>query len=210
MYQCNLGDTDCREILYYENFDTENLFTLVNVDKYEELLKLSQYDTEKTEELVRGFREGFTLGYRGPTNIAQMAPNLKFNIGDEIDLSNKVMKEVKAKRYVGPFPEIPFKKNYIQSPIGLVLKDNGKDTRLIFHLSYPRNGKGYSVNGCTPPELCKVKYPDFTEAVKMCVGLGRSCHISRSDMKAAFRNLCMKRSDWRYLVMKVRSPLDGK
>ena len=35
------------------------------------------------------------------------------------------MKEVEAKHYAGPFKTIPFE-NFIQSPIGLVPKDNGK------------------------------------------------------------------------------------
>ena len=64
------------------------------------------------------------------------------------------MKEVKEERYAGPFEKIPFE-HYIQSPIGLVPKDWGKDTRLIFHLSYPRDGKS-SVNANTPSELCSV------------------------------------------------------
>ena len=42
-------------------------------------------------------------------------------------LWNKVMKEVEAKRFAGPFEKIPFD-NFIQSPIGLVPKDGGKST----------------------------------------------------------------------------------
>ena len=45
---------------------------------------------------------------------------------------------------------------FIQSPIGLVPKDGGEDTRLIFHLSYPRNG--LSVNSEHPKEYCSVQY----------------------------------------------------
>ena len=47
------------------------------------------------------------------------------------------MKEVKLKWYARPFKQIPYK-FYIQSPIGLVPKDNGRDMRLIFHFSHPR------------------------------------------------------------------------
>ena len=47
------------------------------------------------------------------------------------------MKEIAEKRMAGPFEDIPFE-HFIQSPIGLVPKDGGKKTRLIFHLSYPR------------------------------------------------------------------------
>ena len=67
------------------------------------------------------------------------------------------MKEVKLGRYAGLFKEPPFD-NFIQSPVGLVPKSNG-DTRLIFHLSFPKSSD--SVNSQTPEELCSVKYPDF-------------------------------------------------
>ena len=118
------------------------------------------------------------------------------------------MKEVKEKRYAGPFRKVPFK-NFIQSPIGLVPKDNGKEFRLIFHLSYPR-GKGTSVNENTPVEDASVVYPDFNDAIQLSLKLGRGSKISRSDMKAAFRNLGIKRKHWKYLVMKAKSPIDHK
>ena len=128
-----------------------------------------------------GSNMGFSIGYCGSEKVKLNAPNLKFReVGDPVTLWNKVMKEVKEKRYAGPFESIPFE-YYIQSPIGLVPKDGGKDTRLIFHLSYPR-GKNSSVNYNTPAELCQVKYPDFSEAIQLCMREGRMCHIAKSDM----------------------------
>ena len=180
----------------------------VNVNRYEQLLKLSHFDPAKTEFLVKSFRSGFPLCYGGPTDVKMKSPNLKLRIGTETDLWNKVMKEVKLQRFVGPFEEIPFD-NYIQSPIGLVPKDGDKDTRLIFHLSYPRK-TGKSVNANIPKHLCSVKYPDFCEAISMCLKSGISCNLGKSDMKSAFRNLGMKIQDIKWLVMKVRNPLDGK
>ena len=97
------------------------------------------------------------------------------------------MKEVKEKRYAGPFEQIPFD-NYIQSPIGLVPKDGGKDTRLIFHLSYPRDGSS-SVNANTPTELCLVKYPDFNEAIKLCLKEGNKKPMG--FMQSWFSFLCI-------------------
>ena len=118
------------------------------------------------------------------------------------------MKEVKEKRYAGPFAMISVE-YYIQSPIGLVPKDGGKSTRLIFHLSYPR-GTGTSVNANTPAELCTVKYPDFNEAIQLCLKYGKACHIGKSDMQSAFRNLGIKRKHWKFLIMKAVSPVDGE
>ena len=119
------------------------------------------------------------------------------------------MKEVKEGRYAGPFPiDNPPFEHFIQSPIGLVPKDNGKDVRLIFHLAYPK--RGLSINSQTPSEICSVIYPKFDEAIKLCLREGQSCFISRSDMKSAFRGLGIKPEHWPLLLMKARSPLDGK
>ena len=220
-----------REILYFENFDLNKVITPVDADKLKELLIESNYCKKETNFIVDGFKNGFSLKYRGKTKLQQKAPNLRFNIGDEVDLWNKVMKEVKQKRFAGPFPEPPFE-HFIQSPIGLVPKDGGKETRLIFHLSYPRqkqqgercsqrlkySDKGQrqksclpkSVNASTPERYCKVQYPDFNQAIKLCIQEGVSCNISRSDIKQAFRNLGLKPKYWRYLLMKAKSPFDNK
>ena len=180
----------------------------------EALLREANYDQSETDFLLDGFRNGFDIGYRGETNIQQTAPNLKFVIGNKTILWNKVMKEVEAKRYAGPFPDIPYSE-YIQSPIGLVPKDGGKKTRLIFHLSYPKKS-GLSVNENTPTELSKVKYKDFDQAVRLCLKLVKedgstvTIYFGKSDMSNAFRNLPIKESCWKFLVMKAQSPLDGK
>ena len=42
------------------------------------------------------------------------------------------------------------------------------------------------------------------------MGEGESCHIARSDMTAAFRNLGIMKRHWRYLIMKAKSPIDNK
>ena len=120
------------------------------------------------------------------------------------------MKEVCKKRYAGPFKSPPFE-HYIQSPIGLVPKDQRKDVRLIFHLSYPRNpssGLRESVNTNTPAEYCHVKYADFDSAVQRCIEEGIGCRISKSDFTAAFRNLGIRKKHWKFLLMKARNPLD--
>ena len=159
--------TDGVEVLQFENLDLESIKTPVNVEMFHKLLIESEYDENETNFLIDGFKNGFSIGYEGNRDVKITSPNLKFReVGDPIQLWNKVMKEVKEKRYAGPFEKIPFD-NYIQSPIGLVPKDGGKNTRLIFHLSYPR-GKGKSVNANTPKELCTVKYPDFNEAIQIC------------------------------------------
>ena len=176
------------------------------------MLQKAGYDKVKTQFLVNGFRDGVSLGYCRQDKVKITSNNLKFVIGDEIDLWNKIMKEVKLKRYAGPYKDIPYEDDFIQSPLGLVPKDNGTDMRLIFHLSHPRkvgqDGQRNSVNANTPSEICKVNYPDFSTVVLCCMQEGQNCSIGRSDNRSAFRNLGILPRHWWYLIMKAKSPID--
>ena len=138
------------DLVEFENLDLKNIVTPVKVKEFEELLKQANYNEDKTEFLIQGFTRGFSLEYMGPKRVAKKSANLKLSVGSPTELWNKIMTEVKAKRYAGPFRKIPYK-YYIQSPVGLVPKDKGKKTRLIFHLSYPKTGD--SVNSGIPDEL---------------------------------------------------------
>ena len=202
----------CQEVLYYENFDLTTIKMPVRVQILESLLKQAKYDEDKTKKLIDGFTRGFKIGYQGNRKLKRLAPNFPLTVGSKTDLWNKVMKEVEKQHFAGPFSEVPFE-YYIQSPIDLVDKDHGKDTRLIFHLSYPHSGK--SVNSETPDEMCGVKYPDFSYAIRLCLELTKNAkdkrvYSGKSDMKSAFRNLPILVSDFMLLVMKAENPLYGK
>ena len=184
------------------------MVTPIDANNFCRLLTEAQYNPKVVKFLKDGFSHGFKIGYEGRQDVKYTARNLPFRIGDEIDLWNKVMKEVKLKRYAGPFKDIQFKDHYIQSPIGLVPKDNGRETRLIFHLSYPKKS-GKSVNENTPKHKCEVEYPKFDEVIEICLAEGRACFISRSDAKSAFRNLGIRPEDFWLLIMKAKNPLDG-
>ena len=195
------------EITMYENLDLENIVTPVKHKVFRRLLTEAGYDRKKTEYLIEGFKNGFSINFQGDREVKKTAPNLKLRIGSKTELWNKVMTEVKDKRYAGPFDSIPFE-HYIQSPIGLVPKDKGKKTRLIFHLSYPK--KGDSVNSGIPHDLCTVQYPSFDEAVKLCILAGKGCNTAKSDMARAFRNIPLRPEDWKFLIMKAEHPETGK
>ena len=119
-------------------------------------------------------------------------------IGTNIDLWNKVMKEVELGRYAGLFEVIPYD-NFIQSPIGLVPKAGGK-MRLIFHLSYDFDNRG-SVNSNTDKTKCSMRYRDLDYAMKCCLDIlkqqtavngKKTVRFSKSDLTSAFRILPMK------------------
>ena len=74
----------------------ENIVTPVRYAVLEDLLLASNYNKEKTQFLVEGFREGFKLKYDGKLkDCKRLAPNLKLRVGSKLELWNKVMNEVK-------------------------------------------------------------------------------------------------------------------
>ena len=165
-----------------------------------------------------GFTNGFDIGYEGPVIRQDKVDNIPLRIGNKIILWNKIMKEVKLCRYMGPFAQIPFD-NYMQSPIGLVPK-SGNKVRLIFHLSYQFDSGLGSLNSNTPPEKCSVKYKDLDHAMKCCLQLlkkleddglmNQTLVFAKSDLTSAFRILGLKRSCFQWLVMKAVDPKTGQ
>ena len=193
------------KLIECENLNLQDIVTPVDTDELLNLLQITKYDTKKTEFLCTGFKQGFSLGYQGNLKkVRREAPNLKLRVGSPVELWNKVMKEVQLGRFAGPFKNPPFE-HYVQSPIGLVPKDKGLKTRFIFHLSYPRDGD--SVNSGIPKEMCTVKYPNFEEAIKLCIQEGVGCKLAKSDMSSAFRHVPMRKDQWYLLVIKATHPV---
>ena len=86
------------DVLMYKNYDIQSVITPVKHQVLEQLLTETRYDKDKTRKLVNGFKHGFEIGYEGKkTGIRRLAPNLKLTVGSEIELWNKVMKEVQCK-----------------------------------------------------------------------------------------------------------------
>ena len=142
------------------------IVTSVRVDRLEHFLRISGFDPVKSNTLLKGFREGFDIGYRGPKNRKDRSQNIPISVGSEGEIWDKLLAEVNLGRHAGPFIQPPYD-TFIQSPIGLVPK-KGNKTRLIFHLSFDF-GEEYgkkSVNFHTPKEMCLVKYHDLDYAIK--------------------------------------------
>ena len=81
---------------------------------------------------------------------------------------------------------------------------------MIFHLSYPKDGN--SVNSGILKSKSSVKYPDFDEAVKLCLKEGINCKMGKSDLSSAFRHVPIAENQWWLLVMKAEHPVtkEGK
>ena len=210
----------------------DDIVTPIKIGPYHEMLTSTKYDKIKTDQLIKGFKEGFDIGYRGPMDRKDLADNIPLTIGNKSDLWAKLIKEVKANRFAGPFyDKIPYT-NFIQSPIGLVPKA-GNQMRLIFHLSYDfgTEEKQKSLNYHTPEEWCKVKYHDLDYAIKTCLHLVDKmdaneewCDIynqlgerlfkhifySKTDIKSAFRLVPILPRQRCLLLMKAYHPVTNK
>ena len=163
-----------------ENFDLQNIVTPVKVNALIKALKEANYDANKIKYLEKGFTQGFDIGYKGPQNRRNTAKNIPLRVGNKVELWNKLMKEVKAKRVAGPFKEVPFE-NFIQFLIGLVPKAGSTDqTRLIFHLSYDFGEEEQSLNHHTPEEICTVKYNDIDCNRAMLASKKARCTIQQN------------------------------
>ena len=78
---------DKSNIPRYTNHDVNNIVTPINVDKFERLLINSKYDKAETEFLIKGFREGFNIGYEDPRIRKDQASNIPFGeVGDKFDM----------------------------------------------------------------------------------------------------------------------------
>lgn len=161
-------------------------------------LLLNFYPNKHDAEYLRnGFKNGFSLGYSGPRE-AMECNNLKSVCGHEHIVKQKLLAEVEADRMSGPFAIKPIL-NLRVSPIGLVPKRTG-GFRLITHMSYPRCE---SVNDFIDPELTKVKYSDFDNAVCMVRRLGKGAWMGKMDLKNAFRLLPCYPGDFDLLGIKL-------
>lgn len=205
--------------LQYSNFDLAAIVTPIDPEALLSLLQETNYDQQKTQFLYEGFKYGFRLGYQGPLDRRITSSNLRFRVGDKFDLWNKIMLEVKAKRYSGPYKsieEIPFPGDgsatgWIQSPCGLVEKAGNK-TRLINHHSFP---PGQSLNDGIDDDHSKVTYQDLQDAVRISLEILKvnpqaNIHYSKLDRKNAFRVLSIHPHDRRWQVLKAENPLTSE
>ena len=163
--------TGSTEPLCEENI--HDIVTPIDVNKYEEYLGISGFSPSASTRLVYGFRNGFDIGYRGSLNRKHLSKNIPIRVGSPAEMWDKLLKEVKLRRYASPFKSIPYQ-NFVQSPISLVPKAGNK-TRLIFHLSYDfgKQEEEKSINYHTPDDLCMVKYRDIDYAIRSCLHINR-------------------------------------
>ena len=208
--------TQPEKMLQFENYRWSDISTPIKVDQLQIILRDAGYDPIKSKKLIDGFRNGFDIGYHGPTDRRDMSRNIPLMIGTPTQLWNKVIKEVQLNRYTGPYhiEDLPFH-FFMQSPIGLVPKAGGK-LRLIFHLSYDFADDRRSFNHHIPQQYCSVKYNDLDHAMANCLKLlelaksySPTLVFAKTDASSAFRVLLVSPSQHKFLVLMAKNPETG-
>lgn len=152
---------------------------------------LTGYPEDLKGYLIRGFSQGFSLGYSGVLNNIQ-SKNLKSAHANRDFVNRKISMEHDAGRLLGPFRLPPFP-HYMISPLGVVPKKLPGQFRLIHHLSYPY---GASINDGIPPELSTVKYETIDTAIAIIKRFGVGTHMMKTDVSSAFRIIPIHPADY--------------
>ena len=87
----------------FVNYDLRNIVTPVNPMVLKKMLMERGYDRMKTQYLVDGFSRGFDINYQGPRIRRDTSANIPLRVGSKHELWEKMMKEVKEKRFAGPY-----------------------------------------------------------------------------------------------------------
>ncbi|XP_053382326.1 uncharacterized protein LOC128549524 [Mercenaria mercenaria] len=140
--------------------------------------------------LVKGFSQGFDIGYIGPRRPVE-CKNLKSCYEFPSVIQQHIESELALSRIQGPFKVKPFP-NFQLSPIGLVKKKTPGQYRFIQNLSHP---KGNSFNDFIRPELAMVKYMSFDDAALLVRQLGQACYMAKTDIANAFRIIPIRPED---------------
>lgn len=152
----------------------------INLRMLEHLLRSYPRFADR-EYLQDGFKCGFHIPYVGP-RTPFMAGNLRSVVALEVVVRQKIQKELREGRVLGPFVSPPLP-NLRMSPLVVVPKKGSGEYRLIHHLLYPR---GSSVNDRIPEHLSSVWYTSFNQAVAMVHRCRPRAWMAKAHIKSAF------------------------
>jgi hypothetical protein len=158
-----------------------------------DMLVEAGYEEEKAAYLYQGFTNGFRLGLNQPIekickeikgNKKRKSSNHKSALQNPRALEEKLIKELKANRMLGPFDN-PVLAHTITSPVGLVPKKTPGSFRVIHDLSYPK--KSPSVNTAIPQFERSVSYDSVDTAIALIRQVGRGAVLCKTDIQHAYK-----------------------
>ncbi len=148
-------------------------------------------DRELVTLILKSMWRGFHVGYTGDRSGMDPVPN-RIKQADVHKASVKILEEVQAGRFAGPFPSPPYAQMRF-SPLQAVPKD-GDDIRLLINLSSPF---GDSVN--TYEHQHAMRYEGVDMVCGMIASMGPTCRLWKLDVKSAYRHVRVHPSDYHLL-----------
>ena len=138
--------------------------------------------------LSRGIEEGFRIGCTSEHTLKPASGNFRSVSQNPKVVDQYITEEVTAGR-LQQAPEYGVRRN----PIGIIPKPHqpGK-FRLIVDLSSP---VGHSINDGISADLCSLKYVSVDQAARLVSRCGRGALMAKMDLKAAYRQVPVHRSD---------------
>lgn len=152
-------------------------------------------DRTLSSYVIDGLRQGFSIGYSG-ARYFRRSPNLPSAHQQRAFVSRKLAEACAADEIAGPYAAPPFQ-HLRCSGLGTVPKKSGS-LRLIHHLSAPA---GHSINDGISREDFSLRYVTVDDAVQMILACGPGCHLTKVDIRSAFRLCPVRRADWELLGM---------
>ena len=122
--------------------------------------------------LISGFSFGFRISYVDERQTFE-SRNLKHALEKTHIVLSKLNKESEAGRIAGPFTVSSFPIFHC-SPLGIVLKKDPSEFRLIYRLSYPQ---GSPVNDFFPDDCPSVSYASINDTIDVIKRTGAGCPV---------------------------------
>ena len=165
----------------------------LNPDAFHSYLR-THPDPLWVKQLVRGLREGFTVGYTGP-RVTYRAPQRPHTPLAAQKIRDEFYDEVDLGRMLGPFTAPPNTGNFHfwrTAPTFAIPKKYGTKLRRIEHLSFPR---GASVNDFIDKLDFPVHFATVDETITRILTAPEGSLWSGWDIQDAYRNALLHPAD---------------
>ena len=148
--------------------------------------------------LLDGINNGFDTGITLPLDKTFECANLLSARQHPEFVTQALSEEVSAGYMFGPYNNLPFS-SYRVSPIGVAEHKYSAKKRLTLDLSSPHdNPQVPSINSTIDKDKFSLKYVRVDDAISLIKQLGRGSKLVKVDVKNAFRNLPIQKSQWKY------------
>lgn len=160
----------------------------------------------EADEVMVGLTSGMDIGFTGDRSIPRDSRNLP-SATDVIEVTTKVTQLIRVNIDAGKTSEGEYVRPVLSgafnvSPIGAVPKRPAQgqerkltDIRVIHHLSHPFDGDSINNNSVD----IYVKLGSFDQAMAAVLLHGAGCHMTKIDVKAAYKLVPVRYEDWSLL-----------